>query len=713
MKTLSTPWWAVLGMALLTATSAIAQTYQWHKQFTGNSPNLSSFEDMAVDGNGNVYVVGRFFGTINFGGGPQTADYHDFYFAKYNSSGALQFFRKIGKPGAIVQGYGVSLFSSGGNTFLYISGTVSDTDQVNFALGGEPPGNLAVGPNGTVFIVKYNVTTNIPSFAWVRGVNMTQNVSNKPKIATDGAGSAYTVAVVSLSPNTSVITKHNSSGTQVWQKSTTGLARDVAFRSSFNLVVVCGNAMSIASGKALARLNANNGSTHSTLSDNQHDLWSVAVDNAGDIYAAGYLNGHIAKIQKLTGLQLWTRSFGVSFSNHIDLDFAGPSQSEVIVASWFSGTVNFNNDSNPAFTLTSTVTNNSDIFAARYSAGSGTCQWVRSYPANQSGGLNYAVSVKGRTQHFLIGGIVNNRTIDVDFCGGVANVAADNAQNGFIAQYAILTSPSVSITGADFVCTQQGSQSVNAFGGTITWSVVPANLVVTSSGSGATANLQAVQGVEGQATLTFTFNGAVDECGMPITGSLPKTVWVGTRKPTGFVSVVVDPWLRRILAMVVSVPDAIGYEWHLNGVLYTGPGMNSDYVAMPISGSCSIPGYTVGVKAINSCGPSAMYSEYHGNPCYEGGFLFSYYPNPASDVLTLESTSPYHTESTEFAALAATDDQPAHFYRLYDFTRNLVVREGSVYSKEEIDVSSLSKGRYILRIQTGKNEEETHHILIN
>lgn len=163
--------------------------------------------------------------------------------------------------------------------------------------------------------------------------------------------------------------------------------------------------------------------------------------------------------------------------------------------------------------------------------------------------------------------------------------------------------------------------------------------------------------------------------------------------------------------MVSSVPDATGYEWYVNGSLFTGQNMNSNYVQMPISGSCSIPGYTVGVKALNGCGTSTMYSEYHVNPCYGGGFLYSYYPNPSSETLTIESNKNYSLEK------GYADDEltSTAFYRLYDFNSGQLVLEGNLSptNKTEINVSKLSKGNYLLKIQVDKDKEEKHQIIID
>lgn len=188
--------------------------------------------------------------------------------------------------------------------------------------------------------------------------------------------------------------------------------------------------------------------------------------------------------------------------------------------------------------------------------------------------------------------------------------------------------------------------------------------------------------------------------------TIREDIWIGAHKPNGFVSVIVDPWLGRIKARVEPVQDATGYIWYLDGVQYTGPGMNSDYVTMPIPrNNCTIPDYSIGVRAINPCGTSVGHFELHENPCYEGEYYYSYSPNPASETLTVERVNQSDSKSNNKTI------STVHQYRLHDFNGNLV-QEGNLSAKTEIDVSKLPDGRYILIIQIDKNNRETHHIII-
>jgi hypothetical protein len=258
------------------------------------------------------------------------------------------------------------------------------------------------------------------------------------------------------------------------------------------------------------------------------------------------------------------------------------------------------------------------------------------------------------------------------------------------------------VIGPNLVCGSESYTAQNTSGLTLTWSSSNTN-VATVNASGMVTR---VGNASGEITITTTLPCAVP----PAT----KTIWVGPRKPTGFVSVVVDPWLGRIKARVEPVPDATGYQWYKDGVLYTGPGQNSDYVTMPIpKNNCSIMDYSIGVRAINACGTSAAHSEIHPNPCYEGGYYYSYFPNPASEKLIIEINNQFVTEKNEEGLYPGSALQNNHHYRLYDFATNTIVLEGILSGKTEVDVSTLNRGKYVLKIQIDKSNEEVHHIIIN
>ena len=233
-------------------------------------------------------------------------------------------------------------------------------------------------------------------------------------------------------------------------------------------------------------------------------------------------------------------------------------------------------------------------------------------------------------------------------------------------------------------------------GNSVLWNVSSNLQILSSSNTSITV----------RPTNSSTIGAGFIEAVLPLE-TIREDIWIGTHKPTGFVSVIVDPWLGRIKARVEPVQDATGYIWYLDGVQYTGPGMNSDYVTMPISrNNCTIPDYSIGVMAINPCGTSVGHFELHENPCYEGEFYYSYSPNPASETLTVERVDQRDSKSNNNTITTV------HQYKLHDFNGNLV-QEGNLSTKTEIDVSKLPDGRYILIIHIDKNNRETHHISIN
>src|SRR6185369_13104181 len=67
----------------------------WSKDIGGGSDQ--SVQGVAVDGGGNVVVVGTMDGSVDFGGGAQpTAGGNDVFVAKYDASGALLWAKRFG-----------------------------------------------------------------------------------------------------------------------------------------------------------------------------------------------------------------------------------------------------------------------------------------------------------------------------------------------------------------------------------------------------------------------------------------------------------------------------------------------------------------------------------------------------------------------------------------------------------------------------------------
>ena len=100
---------------ILTTSSAAAQAHLWSKRFGDTSLDLG--QSVTIDGSGNVFVTGAFGGTANFGGGDFTsAGAKDIFLAKYDASGTHLWSQRFGDTSDDF-GLGITVDGSG-NIFL-------------------------------------------------------------------------------------------------------------------------------------------------------------------------------------------------------------------------------------------------------------------------------------------------------------------------------------------------------------------------------------------------------------------------------------------------------------------------------------------------------------------------------------------------------------------------------------------------------------------
>ncbi|MBM45871.1 MAG: hypothetical protein CL458_06390, partial [Acidimicrobiaceae bacterium] len=120
--------------------------HQWTTAFSSTS--ASRGQSVAVDGSGNVYTTGQFSGTVDFGAGDVTAAgvNTDIYITKLNSSGAHQWTNTYGDSSAD-WGLGVALDTAGN---VHVTGTFLGT--VDFGAGNVTSNNSS----SDGFVVKLN-----------------------------------------------------------------------------------------------------------------------------------------------------------------------------------------------------------------------------------------------------------------------------------------------------------------------------------------------------------------------------------------------------------------------------------------------------------------------------------------------------------------------------------------------------------------------------
>jgi len=207
--------------------------FLWVKSVGGASMDRGS--NVAVDDNGNVYVVGYYSDTVDFDPGEGTssstsAGTRDVFLSKFDSNGSFLWVKSVG--GAFDdEGFGIAIDGSGN---IFMSGFFSET--VDFDPG---PGtsNLTSAGEFDLFISKLDSSGN---FAWAQSLGGYSS-DNAVEIVLDGSGNAYvagyfnggfyagTTELISAGYYDILITKLDSSGNFIWAKGIGGPGYDFAY----------------------------------------------------------------------------------------------------------------------------------------------------------------------------------------------------------------------------------------------------------------------------------------------------------------------------------------------------------------------------------------------------------------------------------------------------------------------------------------------------
>ncbi|WP_435355602.1 SBBP repeat-containing protein [Emticicia sp. SJ17W-69] len=149
-----------------------AGSVQWVQ--TAGGTNIDRGVRITVDGNGNVYIIGNFSGTANFGATSKTSvGSRDIFVAKYNNVGTLQWVNTAGGTNSI-SGNGIALDASGN---VYLTGNFNGT--ATFGVTSKTSAG-----DYDIFVAKYS---NAGSLQWVN----TANGGSGSGISTDASGNIY------------------------------------------------------------------------------------------------------------------------------------------------------------------------------------------------------------------------------------------------------------------------------------------------------------------------------------------------------------------------------------------------------------------------------------------------------------------------------------------------------------------------------------------
>ncbi len=286
---------------------------QWTRQFGSRSSDEA--RSIAVDGKGNVYVVGYTRGTLP---GQASAGEEDAFLRKYNANGRELWTRQFGtrkRDGA----HSVAVDREGN---VWVAG---------FTEGGLP-GQSRAGKQDA-FLRKYNADGRE---LWTHQFG-TSGSDSVRSIAVDGMGNISVAGYAGAFPGQSsaggFVRKYNADGNELWtrQFGTNHWAYSIAVDGNGNLLVAGDTTITLpgqwspAETDAFVRKYDPNGNelwSQQFGTSGDDSAYSTAVDGKGNVYVAGSTNGTFSgqasaggrdafvRLYDPNGKELWTRQFG-------------------------------------------------------------------------------------------------------------------------------------------------------------------------------------------------------------------------------------------------------------------------------------------------------------------------------------------------------------------------------------------------------------------
>ncbi len=346
---------------------------QWVQQAGASVGNVNYGRGAGVDTNGNIYVTGGYQGPAKFGGVNLAATSGEqFFLAKYNSAGTVQWVQSSTGGNGDNNGIGLAVDNAGNSYAL----AVMDYSGTSITFGTKTVTDVKGGTTFAI-LVKYN---NAGAAQWAQLFDTSQE-TYATKLAVDAAGNVYvrgtfysdmtiessSLTVSAGSTQNAFIAKFNNSGTLIWVQQPQGgnvgeggvavdPAGNVFVSGYFNTDLDFGGGITLTNGANnnalfgdafLAKYNSAGAIqwAQSAGGANGGFYWDLALDAHTNIYAAGFL-GYDAAIAKYNpaGTLQWTYSSAGPPANPVSsgvFKCAVDSTGNSYLAGFYQGTATF------------------------------------------------------------------------------------------------------------------------------------------------------------------------------------------------------------------------------------------------------------------------------------------------------------------------------------------------------------------------------------
>ncbi|MDZ4121955.1 MAG: SBBP repeat-containing protein, partial [Candidatus Cloacimonadaceae bacterium] len=324
---------------LLSALTLLAQTEDWLWARKAGGTNSDAGQDVAVDGTGNSYVTGRFYGSATFGS--ETLISHgsnDIFVTKLDPNGNYLWTRQAGGA-SVDEGWGITT-DTNGNCLVtgQISGTVSFG---SITLNGDSPSMFVAKLDGSGNWLWARITNRqgvSPGSA--RGRDVTTDLLGNCYVTGDCNGYVYFGSTLIYAFTDLFVTKLDPNGNWLWAKKAEGVGSD--------------------SGTSISTDASGNSYVTGYFSDSAY-FGSISISSGGS---------HDVFVVKLdtSGNWIWARRAGGT-SADAGTGIAVSSNGNSYLTGHFQGTASFGGSS-----LTSN--GNEDIFIAKLDS-AGNWLWAR------------------------------------------------------------------------------------------------------------------------------------------------------------------------------------------------------------------------------------------------------------------------------------------------------------------------------------------------